>query len=79
MGVRGFDLLKIATELGYPTVMLTAHAFTPEALKQSIELGASAYLPKEQLARPCSVPGRCPQAELWFNVEEGTGSDRSSV
>lgn len=49
MGVRGFDLLKVATELGYPTVMLTAHAFTPEALKQSIELGASAYLPKEQL------------------------------
>lgn len=49
MGVRGFDLLKIATEAGFPTVMLTAHAFTPEALKQSIALGASAYLPKEQL------------------------------
>ncbi len=49
MGVRGFDLLKIATEAQFPTVMLTAHAFTPEALKQSIESGARAFLPKEQL------------------------------
>jgi DNA-binding response OmpR family regulator len=49
MGVRGFDLLKIAMEAQLPTVMLTAHAFTPEALKQSIESGARAYLPKEQL------------------------------
>jgi DNA-binding response OmpR family regulator len=49
MGVRGFDLLQIATNAGFPTVMLTAHAFTPEALKKSIELGARAYLPKEKL------------------------------
>jgi DNA-binding NtrC family response regulator len=49
MGVRGFDLLKIATEAQFPTVMLTAHAFTPGALKESIELGARAFLPKEQL------------------------------
>ena len=49
MGVRGFDLLQITTNAGFPTVMLTAHAFTPEALKKSIELGARAYLPKEQL------------------------------
>jgi DNA-binding NtrC family response regulator len=49
MGVRGFDLLKIATEAQFQTVMLTAHAFTPEALKQSIESGARAFLPKEQL------------------------------
>ena len=49
MGVRGFELLQIATNAGFPTVMLTAHAFTPEALKKSIELGARAYLPKEKL------------------------------
>ncbi len=49
MGVRGFDLLQIANNAGFPTVMLTAHAFTPEALKKSIELGARAYLPKEKL------------------------------
>ena len=29
--------------------MLTAHAFSPESLKKSIELGARAYLPKERL------------------------------
>jgi DNA-binding response OmpR family regulator len=49
MGVRGFDLLQIAHNANFPTVMLTAHAFTPEALKKSIELGARAYLPKEKL------------------------------
>ena len=49
MGVRGFDLLQIATNANFPVVMLTAHAFTPEALKKSIELGARAYLPKEKL------------------------------
>ncbi|MDQ7783208.1 MAG: response regulator [Desulfomonilaceae bacterium] len=49
MGVRGFDLLQIANSAGFPVVMLTAHAFTPEALKKSIELGARAYLPKEKL------------------------------
>jgi DNA-binding response OmpR family regulator len=49
MGVRGFDLLRIATNAGFPVVMLTAHAFTPDALKKSIELGARAYLPKEKL------------------------------
>ncbi len=49
MGVRGFDLLRIAHNAGFPVVMLTAHAFTPDALKKSIELGARAYLPKEKL------------------------------
>ncbi len=51
MGVRGFDLLQRATARPYPipTVMLTAHAFSPESLKKSIELGARAYLPKERL------------------------------
>ncbi len=49
MGVRGFDLLQIADNAGFPVVMLTAHAFTPDALKKSIELGARAYLPKEKL------------------------------
>jgi DNA-binding response OmpR family regulator len=49
MGVRGFELLQIAANAGFPVVMLTAHAFTPDALKKSIELGARAYLPKEKL------------------------------
>jgi hypothetical protein len=33
-----------------PAVMLTAHAFSVESLKESLELGASAYLPKEKMA-----------------------------
>jgi DNA-binding NarL/FixJ family response regulator len=49
MGVRGFDLLKIAVAHNFPVVMLTAHALNPEALKRSIEMGARAYLPKEKL------------------------------
>ena len=50
MGVRGFDLLSAAVHLGFPTVMLTAHALSVDALKQSIELGARAYIPKEKMA-----------------------------
>lgn len=50
MGVRGFELLKIASHRGFQVVMLTAYALNPEALKKSIELGARAYLPKECLA-----------------------------
>jgi DNA-binding NtrC family response regulator len=49
MGVRGFDLLKIAVTRHVPVAMITAHALTPEALKRSIEMGARAYLPKEKL------------------------------
>jgi len=49
MGVRGFDLLNAAVHLGFPTVMLTAHALSPENLKKSIEMGARAYIPKEKM------------------------------
>ncbi len=49
MGVRGFDLLTLAASRNFPVAMLTAHALTPEALKQSIEMGARAYLPKEKI------------------------------
>jgi pyruvate,water dikinase len=49
MGVNGFELLKIADLKGFPTVMLTGHAMTPEALKKSIELGAISFLPKEMM------------------------------
>jgi CheY-like chemotaxis protein len=49
MGVRGFDLLKIAVSRNFKTAMLTAHNLSPEALKKSHDLGASAYLPKDKL------------------------------
>ena len=50
MGVNGFELLKNAVSRGFPTVMLTAHAVTPEALKKSIKLGALSFLPKEKMS-----------------------------
>jgi DNA-binding NtrC family response regulator len=49
MGVRGFDLLKVAVKKGFPTVMLTAHALTSESLKKSIRQGAVSFLPKERM------------------------------
>ena len=50
MGVRGFELLKNAVSRGFPTVMLTAHALSPESLKKSIKLGAVSFLPKEKMS-----------------------------
>jgi DNA-binding NtrC family response regulator len=50
MGVRGFDLLNASVHRGFPTLMLTAHALTVDAMKTSIEMGARAFLPKEKLA-----------------------------
>jgi DNA-binding response OmpR family regulator len=49
MGVRGFDLLKLAVGRNFKVAMLTAHALSPEALKRSHDLGANAYLPKDKL------------------------------
>jgi DNA-binding NtrC family response regulator len=51
MGVKGFELLKIATDKGIPALMLTAHALTKEALKESAERGASYFAPKDEIAK----------------------------
>lgn len=50
MGVNGFELLKTSVKRGFPTVMLTAYALTPEALEKSIKLGAVSFLPKEKMS-----------------------------
>ena len=50
MGVNGFELLKTSVSRGFPTLMLTAHAITPEALKRSIRIGAVSFLPKEKMS-----------------------------
>jgi len=50
MGVDGFELLKLCVEKKIDAVMLTAHAFSIESLKKSLDLGARAYLPKEKMA-----------------------------
>jgi DNA-binding response OmpR family regulator len=51
MGVNGLVLLAEATGKGIPTVMLTAHALSPETLKASVMKGALCYLPKDELPR----------------------------
>ncbi|MEW5909285.1 MAG: response regulator [Thermodesulfobacteriota bacterium] len=50
MGVNGFELLKTSVKRGFPTVMLTAYALSPEALEKSIKLGAVSFLPKEKMS-----------------------------
>ena len=49
MGVRGFELRKIANKRGIPALMLTAHALSEENLKKSAENGASYYAPKDEI------------------------------
>jgi DNA-binding NtrC family response regulator len=49
MGVNGFELLKIATARGFPTIILTAHAITQGVQKKSIQLGAISFLAKEKM------------------------------
>lgn len=50
MGVNGFELLRTSVSREFPTVMLTAHALSPESLKKSIRLGAVSFLPKEKMS-----------------------------
>jgi CheY-like chemotaxis protein len=50
MGVDGLKLLEETVDRGIPTIMLTAHAISPETLMESIQKGAISYLPKETLA-----------------------------
>ncbi|KJS32044.1 MAG: response regulator receiver protein [Desulfatitalea sp. BRH_c12] len=50
MGVDGFELLKMSVRRGFPTVMLTAYALTPDALEKSIRYGAVSFLPKEKMS-----------------------------
>lgn len=50
MGVRGYDLLDVTTRKDIPTVMLTAHALSPDDLVRSVTKGAGAYVPKDKLA-----------------------------
>jgi len=49
MGVRGFDLLEIATRKKIPALMLTAHGLSPENLSGSIKYGARSYIPKGKI------------------------------
>ena len=58
MGVRGFDLLNAARALGYPAVMLTAHAMTPESLKNPLNWGPGPLFPRK----------RCPKSPSFWRM-----------
>ena len=76
MGVNGFDLLRTSVSRGFPTVMLTAHAVTPEALKKSIKLGAVSFLPKDHIAELKSFLEEAvlgAKKTLWQRVFEKLG------
>ena len=49
MGVKGFDLLEIATKKKIPALMLTAHGLNPDNLVGAIKLGAKSYIPKDKI------------------------------
>ena len=49
MGVDGYKLLEIAVERKVITVMLTAHALSPEDTRKSFKDGAASYVPKEEM------------------------------
>lgn len=50
MGVQGYDLLEIANQNGIPAIMFTAHALSADNFVKSIEGGAKAYIPKEEMS-----------------------------
>jgi len=66
MGVRGFDLLEIATSRKIPAVILTAHSMTPESLQKAIDKSAVSFLPKEELVNLSELI-----AEIFEDVARG--------
>jgi DNA-binding NtrC family response regulator len=66
MGVKGLDLLDTAVEKGFPCVMLTAPALSPEYLLKAMQRGATSYHPKEDLANLDSL-----LSDLFDIMEKG--------
>lgn len=50
MGVQGYKLLDLALERNILSVMLTAHALSPEETVRSYKKGAAFFVPKDRLA-----------------------------
>jgi DNA-binding NtrC family response regulator len=75
MGVDGYRLLDITKRKEIPTIMLTAHAFTPDNLVRSIKEGAFSYLPKEAIKEIADCLSDVLKAELegrdpWVSWQE---------
>lgn len=50
MGVDGYGLLEIANNNKVISVMLTAHALSPESIVKSYKEGAASYVPKDEMS-----------------------------
>jgi DNA-binding response OmpR family regulator len=78
MGVRGYDLLRIADGRNIPAVMLTAHALTKADVIRSIREGASFFAPKDRIADVASflanvLEARQMNANTWARWFESLG------
>lgn len=78
MGVRGYDLLKIADRRNIPAVMLTAHALTKADVIRSIQEGASFFAPKDRIAEIATflanvLEARQINANTWARWFESLG------
>lgn len=62
MGVRGYDLLELCRQKAIPALMLTAHALSPDHLTKSINAGALAYIPKDDIMNISDYVGEIIQA-----------------
>jgi DNA-binding NtrC family response regulator len=49
MGVHGYKILDCANRKKITTVMLTAHALSPEHIVKSYKKGAASYIPKDEI------------------------------
>jgi hypothetical protein len=49
IGVRSYDLAKLAVSRNFPIALLTIHPLTPEVIKNFYQIKAYAYLPKERM------------------------------
>ena len=78
MGVRGYDLLKIADRRNIPAVMLTAHALTKADIIRSIQEGAAFFAPKDRISDIASfltsvLEARQLNANSWARWFESLG------
>jgi DNA-binding NtrC family response regulator len=69
MGVRGFDLLKIAGERKTPAMMLTAHGLSEENFQRSVKEGAVYYAPKDEMKKIATF-----MADVFEAIEQNKSS-----
>jgi len=79
MGVDGYKLLEIANQRNVITVMLTAHALTPDNMLKSYKAGAASYVPKDEMVNIATFLNDIFEAKeagksLWWRWYDRLGS-----